>query len=199
MEGMSKLTETSSLVLSDFKRINQGLPVLFLLQTTYHSYTKHYWPAHFLCVCSYSFSDTVIFWMEAYFSLARYVQYILYNGCRWFRRCIGCEFMILLLLLGFFFSFPVYTCLWFQHSPEFLLLFSKTLLLTEEMMFSCHGLLWARGPPKLLQSRSFCSIAAPIVGIYQRQSAYLNRWLPLSPMTWLAVCQQCCRGFAELV
>lgn len=56
MEGMSKLTETSSLVPSDFKRINQGLPVLFLLQTTYHSYTKHYWPAHFLCVYSYSFT-----------------------------------------------------------------------------------------------------------------------------------------------
>lgn len=109
MEGMSKLTETSSLVLSDFKRINQGLPVLFLLQTTYHSYTKHYWPAHFLCVYSYSFSDTVIFWMEAYFSLARYVQYILYNGCRWFRRCIGCEFMILLLLLGFFFFPSLFT------------------------------------------------------------------------------------------
>jgi len=55
------------------------------------------------------------------------------------------------------------------------------------------------GPPKRLQSRSFGSIAAPIVGLYQRQSAYLNRWLPLSPMTWLAVCQQSCRGFGELV
>lgn len=89
VEGMSKLKETSSLVLSDFKRINQGLPVLFLLQTSYHSYTKHYWrrmPAHFPCVCSYSVSDTVTFWMEAYLSLARYVQFVLYSGCQWLGR-----------------------------------------------------------------------------------------------------------------
>lgn len=53
LEGMLKITETSLLVLSDFKRMNQGLPVLFLFQTTYHSYSKHYWvrmPARFPCV-----------------------------------------------------------------------------------------------------------------------------------------------------
>lgn len=71
LEGMLMLTETSLLVLSDFKRINQGLPVLCLLQTTYHSYTKHYWlrmPTRFPCFYSHSVLNPVMLWKKAYFS-----------------------------------------------------------------------------------------------------------------------------------
>ncbi len=162
---MLKLTETSLLVLSDFKRINQGLPVLCLLQTTYHSYTKHYWlrmPTHFSGVYSHSVLNPVMLWKKAYFSLATCIQYILHTTLDtvslWFGTCVPES--VIFIVVKFF---PVYTCLWLQHSTELLLLFCKSLLLMEEMMFSCHGLLWARGlfkiaskPSAWLNSLSYC-------------------------------------------
>lgn len=176
---MLKLTETSLLVLSDFKRINQGLPVLCRLQTTYHSYTNPYWlrmPTCFPCVYSHSVLNPVMLWKKAYFSLATCIQYILHTTLDtvslWLGTCAP-ESVIFIVVVKFF---PVYTCLWLQHSTEFLLLFCKTLLLTEEMMFSCHGLLWVRGPSKTaskpfawLNSHSYCW------AISKAQSAYLNR------------------------
>lgn len=86
VEGMSKLKETSSLVILKESIRDFLFYFFFKHPITLTPNTTGVGCQHISHVCSYSVSDTVTFWMEAYFSLARYVQFVLYSGCQWLRR-----------------------------------------------------------------------------------------------------------------